>query len=594
MIRSKNNNNNTNNRTTILWLKLLVFTVCAVAFQIGCDFYFYEFHQGKFNNYSIHQEEYLLRQSKISHSVSNIEQPKLKDSSVDSNAKSSNQSSKGNLDGYVHKVSSLSCEKFGGPDDEFAQEMIYWEDIASDSDYLSPFYDSNEIKYLTFEPDGGGWNNIRMAMETIIILAHSMGRVLVLPPEKRMYLIGKGDNNQKFKFTFNDFFHLDSIQLEHKGFNIITMEDFLKREAMQGSMINKNTGRVQFPPNNRTKWDGENLDPLWNYLRETAMVSNWKSTTCIAAFPLAPDTSNSTENLQKSLKIALDLARQIPDTRTFTQPLPVQANLSSRMHESLGGRSELCLYDDEMQASQFVHFMCSHKHGLRLLTHFYAFVFFENWKQDLWAKRFVRDHLRYKDEIFCAAARVVEGIRRRARLRDPTGNPLGEFDSLHVRRGDFQYKRTRISGEELLANIKNDLKPGSTVFIATDERDRSVFKPLLDQYDICFLSDFSNLIRGVNTNYQGMLDQIIASRGRIFFGTFYSTLSGYIFRMRGYFAAKRNFSPSWDGGLKNSFYFNPRNGDRKMEMMHYMPLRKLFFAREFPTSWFGIDSDIEH
>jgi hypothetical protein len=34
--------------------------------------------------------------------------------------------------------------------------------------------DSNGEYYLTFEPDGGGWNNIRMAMETIVALAIAM------------------------------------------------------------------------------------------------------------------------------------------------------------------------------------------------------------------------------------------------------------------------------------------------------------------------------------------------------------------------------------------------------------------------------------
>ena len=28
-------------------------------------------------------------------------------------------------------------------------------------------------------------------METVIVMAHAMGRTLVLPPEKRMYLIGR-------------------------------------------------------------------------------------------------------------------------------------------------------------------------------------------------------------------------------------------------------------------------------------------------------------------------------------------------------------------------------------------------------------------
>jgi hypothetical protein len=77
----------------------------------------------------------------------------------------------------------LSCSSYGGPDDEAANEMSYWKDIPSDSSFVSPFYDPE--KYLTFENDIGGFNNIRMSYETIILLAHSMGRTLVLPPKQR-------------------------------------------------------------------------------------------------------------------------------------------------------------------------------------------------------------------------------------------------------------------------------------------------------------------------------------------------------------------------------------------------------------------------
>jgi len=54
------------------------------------------------------------------------------------------------------------------------QEMVYWQDIQSDSNYQSPFYRNNEKKkrktYLSFEPDGGGWNNIRMVRNTFFFL----------------------------------------------------------------------------------------------------------------------------------------------------------------------------------------------------------------------------------------------------------------------------------------------------------------------------------------------------------------------------------------------------------------------------------------
>lgn len=87
-----------------------------------------------------------------------------------------------------HSLGNLKCALYGGPDDEIAQrEMMYWSDIQSDSEYISPFKRNNDAKglptqYMTFEPDGGGFNNIRMAMETVVVMAHAMGRTLVMPP----------------------------------------------------------------------------------------------------------------------------------------------------------------------------------------------------------------------------------------------------------------------------------------------------------------------------------------------------------------------------------------------------------------------------
>jgi len=246
----------------------------------------------------------------------------------------------------------------------------------------------------------------------------------------------------------------------------------------------------------------------------------------------------------------------------------------------------LCLYDEEMQNAPILHFMCYHKMRVRLLVHFYAFVFFEDWKQQLWTNRFVRDHLRYIDELQCGAARVVEALHEKAR---ENGNPKGIFDTFHVRRGDFQYKGTRIDATELYKNSADWIPENATLYIATDERDKKFFDPIKEHYHVYFLDDFKDLFENMNTNYYGMLDQLIASKGRTFVGTYYSTFTGYIDRMRGYHSQKQKLEGYEDGAIQ-SYFFTPEG--KKNVMRRYVPVEQAFYAREFPVSWRNIDKDV--
>lgn len=423
-------------------------------------------------------------------------------------------------DDDVHKVAGLSCAKHGGPSDELAAEMVYWKDIPEDASYVSPFREYGPAKkYLTFEPDEGGFNNIRMAMETAVAMAHAMGRTLVMPPEQRMYLLGKKDQHSKNTLSFEDFYHFDSVAVEHAGVEVISTEEFLEREIMSGNIRHPETGEIMHPPQNKTDWHGigtyhsQDFKELAGFLREAGISSTWDYSKCIVTFPqkTGPGTSNHLEGmLQDILNDGNDVDRERSYDRN---PTPVDASPRDRMREMLAHRHELCVYNDTLQQAPVFHFPGGGKY--RLLVHFYSFMFFEDYKQDLWTKRFVRDHLRYVDEIQCAAARVVAAVREKARQH---GNPEGLFDTFHIRRGDLQYKEAFIEADQIMDNVRDLLEEGETVFIATDEKNMTFFDPLREHYHLYFLNDFMDEVGTINKNFYGMLDQRIASRGRNFFG----------------------------------------------------------------------------
>ena len=103
----------------------------------------------------------------------------------------------------------------------------------------------DEPKYVTFEPDHGGFNNIRMAFETVVVLAHAMGRTLVLPPSQRFYLLNKGNvesSKKREEFGFEDFFPFQPDTLDvvsqQMGIEIITMNEFIRREKGRKLPVN--------------------------------------------------------------------------------------------------------------------------------------------------------------------------------------------------------------------------------------------------------------------------------------------------------------------------------------------------------------------
>ena len=86
----------------------------------------------------------------------------------------------------------------------------------------------------------------------------------------------------------------------------------------------------------------------------------------------------------------------------------------------------------------------------RMLAHYYGYLHFTDITIENYYKRYIRDLLHFRHEIFCAAGKIVKFLQEAGKeqgfLTDAEGG--GGYSSLHVRRGDFQYKKMRIDDSE--------------------------------------------------------------------------------------------------------------------------------------------------
>ena len=333
-----------------------------------------------------------------------------------------------------------------------------------------------------------------------------------------MYLLYKQDNHQKRDFGFQDFFPMEDIAKSQAGLKIISTTEFLERMGVTGKLRDLETGKISFPPMNWTHWDmdTQRVDRLLNpWLRKVGYVPmDWNPDDCLAAFPASPD---SLDDLKQTWETLLQSKDGLPNYHRFIgHPTSVYGSTILRLQENHRNRQRLCLYNRTMQDQLVIHFPGKRRLGGRLLTQYYMYLFFENWKQATWTARFVRDQVRYRDEIQCAAARIVEAVRQRAQHRDPVHNSYGDFDAFHIRRGDFQYRSTRLEAVEIYNISRNEIPEGTTVYIGTDERDKSFFADMAAHWDVVFLDDYVHLLKGVNTNFYGLIDQLVTSQSRTF------------------------------------------------------------------------------
>lgn len=465
----------------------------------------------------------------------------------------------------------------------------YWSDVSeclsSPLRHTSGLSQSNENrKFVVFQPDLGGWNNIRMALEVVIVFAFITGRILVMPPNAVLYLLHmnkKWGDNKTNVGTFIDFQRLMATE----GLEVISMEDFLEQIA------GRNLLSLPLPTN-----DTKSLvrKPLWDYLEAACYTRQWSPGKIFLGFNLSLGEYSD---------------------RIFNPVLNPVVDRSSERYQRFAIGRELVEYDDLFHSRRAIFFPGHEKN--RLLTHYYTSLYFAESSVEKRVKRWVRDRLRYHNDVYCKASEIVSAIMDEE--KDDASYVRKGFPSFvayHIRRGDFQQKQTRLPAEDIL-RLSIHLVPNPSkrvVYIATDERNRSFFQPFDEAFGkVVFLTDYYHRfgLEEINQNHIGMIEQVVCAAANIFIGTPLSTFTSYITRLRGYMdqsniefstsevisrfqhvGEKIDGKPGWrkllrPGHYNQSFYF------MKKHMYHLQQKPRFhlpFWVREFEEAFIDIEN----
>ncbi|ETO27471.1 hypothetical protein RFI_09661 [Reticulomyxa filosa] len=277
-------------------------------------------------------------------------------------------------------------------------------------------------KYMTFWTDCGGFNNIRMAFEYMVIVAKLTNRILVTPPEQGWYLIDWGEmsrmktEDQGGLSDYSGFFDFEDLNLEvatmttlefiHTFGETVNMPEIWIQHAKTKSL----QYRIAEWMNDYKKWcneyaDKHNSDMPWGPLGN---VLFWPSIT----------------EVQKK------------------QREPSDAFLANRRSVE---------YTQTQQDMPWIHFPSCEKEDpgislfvldYRYLGQISTFVWFSDRNDDLALRRVLRDHVHLRKEIFEYASYAIEYLG------------LFQYAALHIRRNELQYKESFIEATESLKHIR--------------------------------------------------------------------------------------------------------------------------------------------
>ena len=353
---------------------------------------------------------------------------------------------------------------------------------------------NQEVKYLSYQPPGGGWNNQRVAFENAVVLAKLLNRTLIVHPLAPHQEILRLKNDRKMTGGYETY----NLLPEDKLLPLSKVIDLKKLSELVP---------VKEVTSSHVKFLQKYKHLKWHRVCHNGLVGIWVDT-----IPKKTD-KEKWKLLRRRMETKLPSRGDLPLYRRICKTeLNQLSNTSDRpvwgIWDELSNRTEDMLYFSE--GSLYIRELLFFDKTAVLNSH-------------EWIMRFIR----FAPNIRKRVADVLKAI----------GRP---FNAMHVRRTDhpLSFRKRQYFWLQLL-NIREAVNLTKTLYIATDEENKAWFEPFNKAgYNLFFAEDFSDQLQLGNINVAvvqdmlGLCEQLICAHADHFVGSYYSTFTLFIKRLR--------------------------------------------------------------
>lgn len=356
------------------------------------------------------------------------------------------------------------------------------------------------VKYLSYHPSGGGWNNQRRVLENAVILAKLLNRTLIvhpLAPNKELLQVKRPID----------------VPGGYEKYNMLPRDKLIPLSRVIDLKLLSKLLPVKEFRYSHAEFQKAYINLKWTTICHNPMVGAW-----VDVLPNPTDEEKwkvirqQMENLPSYENIPRyrHICREELEKFKADGHRPVWGIMDELPHK----------YEDLMYFSEGC---------LRIPR-----LFFFDKKTVLEAHDWVMQFINLSPQIRKRAEEVLEVIQQ-------------PFNAVHVRRTDFLSKLS-FKQDHWLQKLKEQkaLNFSNTLYVATDERNKTWFRPFRQAgFTLFFADDFDEQLEFKDLrsifvqDMAGLCEQLICAHADIFVGSYYSSFSMTIEKLRQQFKWKK-------------------------------------------------------